>query len=48
MTKRSAGKTEVETQVEEKPVSNPVVNIDPTPEEKPIVESTPEVEPNQK
>jgi len=41
---KSAGKTEAEAKVEEKPVSKPVVNVNPTPEKKPEVKVEPEPE----
>ena len=40
---KSAGKTN-ETKVEEKPVSKPVVNVNPTPEKKPEVKVEPKPE----
>ncbi|MEK4403012.1 LysM peptidoglycan-binding domain-containing protein [Sporosarcina sp. FSL K6-6792] len=51
---KSAVKTEAEAKVEEKPVSKPVVNVNPTPEKKPEVkvetkpEKKPEVKPESK
>jgi LysM repeat protein len=41
---KSVGKSEIETKVEEKPVSKPVVNVNPIPEKKPEVKVEPKPE----